>query len=122
MKLLHLLSPKIIRLPYFLSLFYIIHHLEIIFYLIRKFESVETKAVEWQYEHRQIRKKFTFNIMGILDTGEKYIERKRYWRSEEHTSELQSRFDLVCRLLLEKKKRSNVMQYVSADGYGPNNN
>src|SRR5207249_3561675 len=26
------------------------------------------------------------------------------WRSEEHTSELQSRFDLVCRLLLEKKK------------------
>src|SRR5699024_9586334 len=28
-------------------------------------------------------------------------------RSEEHTSELQSRFDLVCRLLLEKKKTSN---------------
>src|SRR5437868_10570164 len=30
-------------------------------------------------------------------------------RSEEHTSELQSRFDLVCRLLLEKKKKeSNI--------------
>ena len=28
-----------------------------------------------------------------------------YQRSEEHTSELQSRFDLVCRLLLEKKKK-----------------
>src|SRR5699024_12796733 len=28
-------------------------------------------------------------------------------RSEEHTSELQSRFDLVCRLLLEKKKKSD---------------
>src|SRR5437868_8700785 len=27
-------------------------------------------------------------------------------RSEEHTSELQSRFDLVCRLLLEKKKHA----------------
>src|SRR5699024_12381280 len=27
------------------------------------------------------------------------------FRSEEHTSELQSRFDLVCRLLLEKKKK-----------------
>src|SRR6266536_6073741 len=26
------------------------------------------------------------------------------WRSEEHTSELQSRVDLVCRLLLDKKK------------------
>src|SRR5699024_6818834 len=36
------------------------------------------------------------------------INRKRFMaelgRSEEHTSELQSRFDLVCRLLLEKKK------------------
>src|SRR5699024_12092879 len=30
--------------------------------------------------------------------------RYKDWRSEEHTSELQSRFDLVCRLLLEKKK------------------
>src|SRR5699024_12062149 len=28
-------------------------------------------------------------------------------RSEEHTSELQSRFDLVCRLLLEKKKNKH---------------
>src|SRR5699024_12866546 len=31
----------------------------------------------------------------------------QYSRSEEHTSELQSRFDLVCRLLLEKKKEHN---------------
>src|SRR5437868_8236608 len=29
-------------------------------------------------------------------------------RSEEHTSELQSRFDLVCRLLLEKKTRTRM--------------
>src|SRR5699024_11833441 len=29
-------------------------------------------------------------------------------RSEEHTSELQSRFDLVCRLLLEKKKKCSA--------------
>src|SRR5699024_2747648 len=29
-----------------------------------------------------------------------------FFRSEEHTSELQSRFDLVCRLLLEKKEKS----------------
>src|SRR5699024_11254593 len=29
-------------------------------------------------------------------------------RSEEHTSELQSRFDLVCRLLLEKKKEKTA--------------
>src|SRR5438105_13961457 len=31
--------------------------------------------------------------------------RRRSRRSEEHTSELQSRVDLVCRLLLEKKKK-----------------
>src|SRR5699024_11550325 len=30
-------------------------------------------------------------------------------RSEEHTSELQSRFDLVCRLLLEKKKTTDYI-------------
>src|SRR5437868_9583718 len=30
-------------------------------------------------------------------------------RSEEHTSELQSRFDLVCRLLLEKKKEYRLI-------------
>src|SRR5699024_12097661 len=41
-------------------------------------------------------------------------------RSEEHTSELQSRFDLVCRLLLEKKKinetnnlREIIVHYIS---------
>src|SRR5699024_1138395 len=32
------------------------------------------------------------------------VEKELKDRSEEHTSELQSRFDLVCRLLLEKKK------------------
>src|SRR5699024_11914866 len=31
--------------------------------------------------------------------------RRQPGRSEEHTSELQSRFELVCRLLLEKKKK-----------------
>src|SRR5690349_23687962 len=37
---------------------------------------------------------------GALDGG---VEHRQ--RSEEHTSELQSRRDLVCRLLLEKKKK-----------------
>src|SRR5437868_15416765 len=32
-------------------------------------------------------------------------------RSEEHTSELQSRFDLVCRLLLEKKKKKTIKKH-----------
>src|SRR5207249_146624 len=38
------------------------------------------------------------NAPGELDANQ-----LSYLRSEEHTSELQSRFDLVCRLLLEKK-------------------
>src|SRR5215468_11666733 len=33
------------------------------------------------------------------------------WRSEEHTSELQSHHDLVCRLLLEKKKKNQKQHY-----------
>src|SRR5256885_11410891 len=33
-------------------------------------------------------------------------------RSEEHTSELQSPCNLVCRLLLEKKKRANLHSYL----------
>src|SRR5699024_12383278 len=34
-------------------------------------------------------------------------------RSEEHTSELQSRFDLVCRLLLEKKKTKKTKRQIN---------
>src|SRR2546430_17457352 len=33
------------------------------------------------------------------------------WRSEEHTSELQSQSNLVCRLLLEKKKTVTHLRY-----------
>src|SRR2546422_4211244 len=35
------------------------------------------------------------------------LPHRAHQRSEEHTSELQSRLHLVCRLLLEKKKKSN---------------
>src|SRR5699024_12873667 len=38
---------------------------------------------------------------GDVENGSR---KSQQHRSEEHTSELQSRFDLVCRLLLEKKK------------------
>src|SRR5437867_4619929 len=37
-------------------------------------------------------------------------------RSEEHTSELQSPYDLVCRLLLEKKKKSPGLGFVGGAG------
>src|SRR5438105_10240428 len=46
--------------------------------------------------------------------GEDFESAESLLRSEEHTSELQSRVDLVCRLLLEKKKkkRTNVKNNV----------
>src|SRR3712207_8746545 len=56
----------------------------------------------------------TTNIVNITSNIE---------RSEEHTSELQSRQYLVCRLLLEKKK-TNIyrIQYVSSEILNLNNN
>src|SRR5437867_8736875 len=43
----------------------------------------------------------------IKSTTSLSIARTSEVRSEEHTSELQSPYDLVCRLLLEKKKKMN---------------
>src|SRR2546422_7106397 len=42
-------------------------------------------------------------------------------RSEEHTSELQSRLHLVCRLLLEKKKKKNITAHIAV-ARAPTNN
>src|SRR2546422_8196633 len=42
------------------------------------------------------------------------LERRRC-RSEEHTSELQSRLHLVCRLLLEKKKKKKKKHHINTD-------
>src|SRR5690625_7096553 len=46
-------------------------------------------------------------IVGI-SFGASYSSANLFLRSEEHTSELQSRGHLVCRLLLEKKKRQDI--------------
>src|SRR2546426_4484612 len=42
---------------------------------------------------------------SIIARGYAIVEMAATWRSEEHTSELQSPCNLVCRLLLEKKKQ-----------------
>src|SRR5690606_41934271 len=47
-----------------------------------------------------------FNEFLRASFGEKNYHKNRAFRSEEHTSELQSRENLVCRLLLEKKKQN----------------
>src|SRR5207302_11056352 len=43
-------------------------------------------------------------VLGHTLAGEQLAQHRKQNRSEEHTSELQSRENLVCRLLLEKKK------------------
>src|SRR2546430_12633907 len=50
------------------------------------------------------------NTMGAVYVGSVSVAQlsrilRNTWRSEEHTSELQSQSNLVCRLLLEKKKK-----------------
>src|SRR5699024_11553467 len=56
--------------------------------------------------------KYGFDASGLItkmhQTSKNAFQYKGYIidQAEEHTSELQSRFDLVCRLLLEKKKES----------------
>src|SRR3989449_6030584 len=54
----------------------------------------------------------THNVNDIQPHGTiKDSTGTHYTRSEEHTSELQSRLHLVCRLLLEKKKKNNIEQH-----------
>src|SRR5438445_7174903 len=50
-----------------------------------------------------------------LFTGPAFGRASRCWRSEEHTSELQSRQYLVCRLLLEKKKKKQKTIKISTN-------
>src|SRR5207249_5297514 len=68
-----------------------------------------TFSCDRQHPLRTVRN--TFALHGSSTQQRPLNERGRsliqVQRSEEHTSELQSRFDLVCRLLLEKKKKKN---------------
>src|SRR2546427_4148875 len=47
------------------------------------------------------------NADGTQQSREGSADKSNHSRSEEHTSELQSQSNLVCRLLLEKKKKKN---------------
>src|SRR5216683_8323100 len=47
------------------------------------------------------------------ELGRRFRNESPVPRSEEHTSELQSRSDLVCRLLLEKKKKKKIKNHDS---------
>src|SRR2546422_7838316 len=51
----------------------------------------------------------------VRANGTNFLVRSNSARSEEHTSELQSRLHLVCRLLLEKKKMENLKTRIEND-------
>src|SRR5438093_9899736 len=55
---------------------------------------------------------FAADNLGVLGARPRWSVLEHY-RSEEHTSELQSLTNLVCRLLLEKKKQTIVMMALS---------
>src|SRR3712207_8948922 len=79
----------------------------------RNAEGRGLRALEADWGHR--------GLPAVLDSGpvvaplsrSRHVLRLRVdagaGRSEEHTSELQSRQYLVCRLLLEKKKKKNII-------------
>src|SRR2546427_8972135 len=74
--------------------------------LFRSASAAEVRACVQAWMLREARSWFTASLqrhaplLGVQ------------WRSEEHTSELQSQSNLVCRLLLEKKKNKLIAQPV----------
>src|SRR3712207_6971620 len=75
--------------------------------LFRSTHHRPSSPVDWRFR-TPIRRgitKITYGIMGVSTSAVRLICASAR-RSEEHTSELQSRQYLVCRLLLEKKKNN----------------
>src|SRR5947207_4030539 len=65
--------------------------------------------------HREVRLDLPLAVTAVVPEARLKVGASILVRSEEHTSELQSHSDLVCRLLLEKKKeehKSKFKQYL----------
>src|SRR5699024_11253088 len=67
--------------------------------------NIITRRTQFDLKKAEARAHILEGLRIALDHLDEVITLIRNSRSEEHTSELQSRFDLVCRLLLEKKKK-----------------
>src|SRR5258706_4024365 len=68
-------------------------------------DSLATRACDWRHRHGRSVQATAF-AEGCAERRRRAFQYFRIHRSEEHTSELQSLTNLVCRLLLEKKKPS----------------
>src|SRR5690606_39504015 len=71
---------------------------------LRLWYEVENLKINYNKD-RIIKEETLINRWFPYNKGGGY---RKWYRSEEHTSELQSRDNLVCRLLLEKKKNTNI--------------
>src|SRR2546430_5714963 len=78
--------------------------------------QVSQLAIPWLAAVELHASPLAFSLLGVLGflpfvlfalPAGVWVERQEAERSEEHTSELQSQSNLVCRLLLEKKKKRN---------------
>src|SRR5690606_41199241 len=56
--------------------------------------------IRWRAIHKNYREGVSFTDEQVEGVFQKWIHTHAFYRSEEHTSELQSRANLVCRLLL----------------------
>src|SRR5699024_12404893 len=65
--------------------------------------STSSSCSQFSMSSGASRPTYTSPVSLWYQAGKVYVGREAPERSEEHTSELQSRFDLVCRLLLEEK-------------------
>src|SRR5690625_7017526 len=77
--------------------------------LFRSEREPEVNRFIQKIENEVVRNRF-INLSSLLQNV--YHSLVRYLRSEEHTSELQSRGHLVCRLLLEKKNIPELIDLV----------
>src|SRR2546422_1622116 len=74
--------------------------------LFRSVEEKETRIAEILFSSVRSLTLMLGKLIGVSLVALTQLSIWMLARSEEHTSELQSRLHLVCRLLLEKKKRS----------------
>src|SRR2546430_5127792 len=76
-------------------------------YYLGGLKSDEEEEGPWEADEE---KEAIIYVDHLNRPWEAYARALKYpsWRSEEHTSELQSQSNLVCRLLLEKKKNTNL--------------
>src|SRR2546422_7083157 len=95
--------PRSTLFPY-TTLFrsHLLHHLGCV--------AAEVSLQDLEHAVRALERRILFGGPR-LERAHQVVERRAGARSEEHTSELQSRLQLLCRLLLEKKKTKNHTHY-----------